>query len=157
MMAVSDYADKVTTKGLEKCVMEENGSGSVMLYLKDSEVVYLETGFAIFYLIDEKVILVEVRNGVFVDRKIVKHHLNLLERLIGKNYGIVDNRKNDFSHDIVEIYEEFHSRVRLKKVAVVTHRNQTKLISKIEGQLCQKDFAVFDDVESAIRWAKEIP
>lgn len=157
MMAVSDYADKVTTKGLEKCVMEENGSGSVMLYLKDSEVVYLETGFAIFYLIDEKVILVEVRNGVFVDRKIVKHHLNLLERLIGNNYSIVDNRKNDFTHDIVEIYEELHSRVRLKKVAVVTYRNQTNLISKIESQLCQKDFAVFVDVESAIRWAKEIP
>lgn len=149
--------DKVITKRLEQCVMKENGSGPVMLYLKDSEVICLETGFATLYLIDKKIILVEVRKGALINRKLVKHHLNLLERLIDKNYSIVDNRKNDFTHDIVEIFEELHSRVRLKKVAVVTYRNQTNLISEIESQLCQKDFAVFGDVESAIRWAKEIP
>jgi len=126
-----------------------------MLYLQGSEVVFLETEFAILYLVDKRIILVEVRDHAFINRTLVKHHLNLLERLIGANYSIVDDRKNDFTHDVVEIFQELNSRARLKKVAVVAHRQQTKQITEIERQLCKKDFAVFDRVETAIRWAKE--
>jgi hypothetical protein len=135
--------------------MRENGSGSVMLYLQDSEVIFLETEFAILYLVDKRIVLVEVRDHAFINRTLVKHHLNLLERLIGANYSIVDNRKNDFTHDIVEIFAELNSRARLKKVAVVAYRQQTERIAEMERGLCKKDFAVFDHVETAIRWAKE--
>lgn len=126
-----------------------------MLYLQGSEVVFLETEFAILYLVDKRIILVEVRDHAFINRTLVKHHLNLLERLIGANYSIVDDRKNDFTHDVVEIFQELNSRARLKKVAVVAHRQQTKRITELERQVCKKDFAVFDHVETAIRWAKE--
>jgi len=126
-----------------------------MLYLQGSEVVFLETELAILYLVDKRIILVEVRDHAFINRTLVKHHLNLLERLIGANYSIVDDRKNDFTHDVVEIFQELNSRARLKKVAVVAHRQQTKRITELERQVCKKDFAVFDHVETAIRWAKE--
>ena len=135
--------------------MREDDHIEATLHLQNSDIVFLEMKFAIFYLVDKKVILVEARKQAFINRMLVKHYLNLWERLISENYSLVDNRKNDFTYDADEIFEEFNSRERLKKIAIVVQQNQPEDLCEREQRLCKKDFAVFADVDKAIRWAKE--
>jgi hypothetical protein len=135
--------------------MREDEHIEATLHLQNSDIVFLEMKFAIFYLVDKKVILVEARKQAFINRMLVKHYLNLWERLISENYSLVDNRKNDFTYDADEIFDEFNSRERLKKIAIVVQQNQPEDLCEREQRLCKKDFAVFADVDKAISWAKE--
>jgi hypothetical protein len=133
--------------------MDSSGPEFIRSYLQGRQVVSIEQPLSILHLIDGHVVLIENKHGVMVNGEVTRHLCDLLEQRIVGDYSWVINRKADYSIDLVETYGELNSRVRLKKIALVSYRKLTNTIAAIEQNLYQKEFSIFTDLEEAIAWA----
>lgn len=125
-------------------------------YLLGKRVVSIEQPQTIMHLIDDRVVLVEYRHGVMVNREVTRQTCDLLEQQLPGDYSWVINRTEDYTIALVETYGELNTRDRLKRIAVVSYRKLTDAIVVIEKELCQKELSVFNSVEAALAWADGI-
>lgn len=81
---------------------------------------------------------------------------NITKKYFSKtSFVYITNRVNSYSVD-PKIYYETAKIENLKGFAVVASNYQAKINAEIEKMFFNKPFKLFDSVENAIHWAKEI-
>jgi len=98
--------------------------------------------------------LVEAKYGVEINGVNSKVANDLIASEISGNYGLIFNRKKDYSIVPVDVYEVLNSMDRLKAIAVVLYNETSKLGIVTEQHLFNGMLAIFDNVEDARAWLK---
>ena len=105
-------------------------------------------------ILDNDVVLVEAKYGVEINSVNSMIANDLIASEISGNYGLILNRKKDYSIVPVDVYEVLNSMERLKAIAVVLYNETSKLGIVTEQHLFKGALAIFDNVEDARVWLK---
>jgi len=105
--------------------------------------------------IDEHVVIAESKEGVTVDISAVKQAYDLIEENLSGNYTLILDRKNKYRLMRFEVAKEDEKRERLKGIAVVAYNNTALQMAKLDQHATKKPFAIFDQLDDAIVWARE--
>lgn len=116
----------------------------------------VDTGDAQLSLIDDRVVIVETKAGVMLDRNKTRQFYEIVEQLVPGDYSLVINRKHDYRLMRFEVYSIANSHERLKGIALVVPKKTADRMAELEAPLCQKPFAKFGSLEEAVNWAQDL-
>lgn len=83
------------------------------------------------------------------------------EKIIEGPYGLISDRKQEYSVDPSSLYQILTSRERLKCAAIVSYRSNTEMFfpveENIEGHISQNQIPLklFHTLDSAVEWVQE--
>jgi len=80
---------------------------------------YIDTDAVHMTILDDSVVLVEARHGVEISSVNARVANELIAREMPGNYGMIINRKEDYSIVPVDVYEVLNRMDRLKAIALV--------------------------------------
>ncbi len=112
----------------------------------------IETDFIHISFLDEEVVLVEAKHGVEIDAAKASYGNQLITDEMPGDYGMIIDRKEDYSIVPVEVYKILNSLPHLKAIAIVRHRPATTVSIDMEQRLFKGPLEVFDSVENARKW-----
>lgn len=107
-------------------------------------------------VVEDNVVLIRAREGVIIDGEQSRHANKLIADAVPGNYGIIIDRKEDYSIVPAEVYEILNSMDRLKAIAIVTHRDSSFTFALVEKPFYHGHFKVFSDMEEARAWIKKV-
>lgn len=103
----------------------------------------------------EGIVLVEVAEGVSLSfRNGFPTLLRIINKLGTRPWVYIANRKNSYSVNPNE-YKYLNKISTLRGVAIVNY-NKNNEVAKLESIFCEKPHCIFNDLESAFNWARNI-
>lgn len=135
-----------------------------MGHLKDSiyyhdAIRVVEYPFATYYLFDTFVVS-EINEGVTYTwdnhAKMVVEELSELYDQKGKGLVLISNRVHSFSVRPMDWIKYFRNNYSLKGYAIVSYTKQSYATSIVEKLFVKGTFKTFDNVDSAIAWARSL-
>ncbi|APG59625.1 hypothetical protein [Christiangramia salexigens] len=109
--------------------------------------------------IHDNFLVAKFNEGVLFNLENNRQLLNLAnETFNGGNFGYISNRENSYAVDPM-VYRESASITNLKAIAVVCNNDLTKRNAvEVERKFYKNDssFKVFDNLEEAITWVKQM-
>ncbi|MDH5258774.1 MAG: hypothetical protein OEX07_12235 [Gammaproteobacteria bacterium] len=115
---------------------------------------YIDTDFVHISILDDEVVLVEAMYGVEINAEKSKYANELIENEMQGVYGMIIDRKADYSIAPVGVYKVLNSLDKLKAIAIVTHSKRNFLPVETEKNLFNGALAVFDSIHEAHKWIK---
>jgi hypothetical protein len=103
-------------------------------------------------VLDDVTVLVEGLPDVEITAAHAQRDNDLIATLMKGDYGMIVDRKADYSIVPVQVYRILNGMPRLRAVAIVSHRPLTTLSAATERPLYKGHFMSFGDVESAHAW-----
>ena len=107
-------------------------------------------------VLDEQVVLVEARHGVNIDAAESRRDSEAMSAAMPGDYGMIIDRKEDYSIVPAHVYAVLNSNPRLKAIAIVVHREMTMVTAPGERPFFRGAFKVFLRVEDAQAWIKSV-
>jgi hypothetical protein len=115
----------------------------------------IDTDFIHINILDEKTVLVEAMEGVDITFEKSRYANQLIEDAMPGNYGMIIDRKADYSIVPVDVYNVLNSLKRLKAIAIVVHNKMSYFPLSAEQKLYQGKLEVFQTVDEAYQWIKK--
>ena len=97
-------------------------------------------------------VIAQGKSGANVDRDMVRQVHQVIHDHLGGDYGMIVDRREDYSLAPVQVFDFLNNWVPLKAIAIVTHRTMSKTIAQIDQSLSNKPLALFDSIEEAQAW-----
>jgi len=116
----------------------------------------IETDFIHISILDSRTVLVEAMEGVDINLEKSKYANQLIANEMPGNYGMIIDRKADYSIVPVDVYNVLNSFERLKAIAIVVHNKKSYFPVSAEQQLYKGKLKVFQTINQAHKWLKEI-
>lgn len=117
---------------------------------------YIETDFNHITVLDDAAVLIEAIEGVDIDFEKAKYANDLIENTMPDNYGLIIDRKADYSIVPVEVYKGLNNYKRLKAIAIVLHNKRNFLPVTTEQRLFNGQLEVFQTIKEAHEWLTQI-
>ncbi|MDH5766495.1 MAG: hypothetical protein OEZ38_10815 [Gammaproteobacteria bacterium] len=117
---------------------------------------YLDTDFIHISILDNKTVLVEAMEGVEINLEKSKYANELIESEMPGNYGMIINRKADYSIVPVDVYNILNSLKKLKAIAIVVYNRRNFLPVETEKKLFKGRLEVFNSVQEAHQWVSQV-
>ncbi|MDH5216655.1 MAG: hypothetical protein OEX19_03100 [Gammaproteobacteria bacterium] len=112
----------------------------------------IETDILFAEKLAHNIVLVEAKYGVEINKeKSLNSNKILVETMVG-DYGMIVDRKLDYSIDPVSIYALLNSIEPLKVIAIVLHKESSLSMIPTEQRLFKGPLEVFWNVEDAQVW-----
>ena len=121
----------------------------------ENKMKYIDTDFIHISILDAKTVLVEAMYGVDIDLEKSRYANQLIANEMPANYGMIIDRKADYSIVPVDVYNVLNSFERLKAIALVVHNNKSYFPVSVEQKLYQGQLEVFQTINQAHRWIEK--
>jgi hypothetical protein len=108
--------------------------------------------FGRFIFLDNHAVVAEAKEGVNIDSKKVQRAIDIIEKELPGNYGLILDRKADYSIMPVEVYKYFASRKRLKALAIVKYADSEFLPDNMEQKIFKGNIEKFSSINAAHAW-----
>jgi len=105
--------------------------------------------------IADNIVLVVAKEGVEINAINAIQSNHIIEEAMGCNYGMIIDRKNDYSIDPVNVYQLLNTIERLKVIALVLHKKSSMSLVSTEEHLFKGPLKAFTDLDAAIEWTKK--
>jgi hypothetical protein len=115
----------------------------------------INTDFIHISILDDQTVLVEAMEGVDITFEKSKYANQLIEDAMLGNYGMIIDRKADYSIVPVDVYKVLNSLKRLKAIAIVVHNKKSFFPLSAEQKLYQGRLEVFQTINEAHQWLEE--
>jgi hypothetical protein len=115
----------------------------------------IETDFIHISILDTNTVLIEAMEGVDINQEKSTYTNQLIANEMPGNYGMIIDRKADYSIVPVDVYNVLNSFERLKAIAIVVHNKKSYFPVSAEQQLYQGKLEVFQTICQAHQWLKE--
>ena len=115
----------------------------------------IETDFIHISILDTKTVLVEAMEGVDINLEKSKYANQLISDEMPGDYGMIIDRKADYSIVPVDVYNVLNSFERLKAIAIVVHNKKSYFPVSAEQQLYKGKLEVFQTINQAHQWLEE--
>lgn len=116
---------------------------------------YIDTDFIHISILDAKTVLVEAMYGVEIDLEKSRYANQLIANEMPANYGMIIDRKADYSIVPVDVYNVLNSFERLKAIALVVHNKTSYFPVSVEQKLYQGQLEAFQTINQAHRWIEK--
>lgn len=116
----------------------------------------IDTDFIHIDILDQKTVLVEAVEGVEIDLVKALHANEMIAREMPSDYGMIINRKADYSIVPLDVYNVLNGIPTLKAIAIVVHGKRNFLPINTEKKLFERDLEVFGSIEGARQWLSEV-
>jgi hypothetical protein len=113
---------------------------------------YVETDFNHISILDDIAVLIEAIDGVDICAEKAKYANDLIEKEMPANYGLIIDRKADYSIVPVEVYNALNKYERLKAIAIVLQNKRNFLPVTTEKKLFKGQLEVFKTIKEAHAW-----
>jgi hypothetical protein len=115
----------------------------------------IETDFIHISILDSNTVLIEAMEGVDINQEKSKYTNQLIADEMPGNYGMIIDRKADYSIVPVDVYNVLNSFERLKAIAIVVHSKKSYFPVSAEQQLYRGKLEVFQTISQAHKWLEE--
>lgn len=105
--------------------------------------------------LSDNIILVEAKPEVAVNKDNASHANKLIQEAMGCNYGMIIDRKSDYSLDPVPVYQILNSIDTLKVIAIVLQQNASTSLLDMEKKLFNSPLEAFWNLDIAQAWVSE--
>lgn len=106
--------------------------------------------------VDEHVVITETKEAVLIDSSTVKQAYDIIEEELSGSYTLIIDRRNKYRLMRFEVAKEDERRDRLKGIAVVAYNSTALQMAEMDKHASKKPFAIFDQLDDAIAWAKDL-
>lgn len=113
---------------------------------------HIDTDFIHISILDDETVLVEAMEGVDITFEKSKYANQLIADEMPANYGMIIDRKADYSIVPVDVYNVLNSFKRLKAIALVVHNKKSYFPVSAEQKLFQGKLEVFQTINEAYKW-----
>lgn len=115
----------------------------------------VDTGRFVFY---QNISIAEVAEGTHVTFEKISDMLQIAEQVYGNKtpFVYISNRINSYSIDPLGYYEAIKLFPNLMAYAIVAKTRRRRALVVLEKLFIKKPIRVFDNLESAIKWAEGI-
>lgn len=108
--------------------------------------------FANIRIIDSQTVLIQAKYGVEIDAEMSRKAQKLIESEMPAEYGIIVDRKADYSIIPIEVYRTLNEIKNLKAIAIVLNGKRSMLPVNTEKNLFRGELAVFQTIAEAHEW-----
>jgi len=115
-----------------------------------------EFDFIHIQVLDDKTVLVEAVDGIEIDAIKARRANEAIARAMPGNYGMIINRKADYSIVPLDVYKVLNSIPTLKALAIVIRNGRNFLPIITEKKLFARELEVFDSIDSARQWLSQV-
>lgn len=112
----------------------------------------IETPAAIATILDERMVLIRAKSGVEINHRGAAEGDRLVSEAMAGDYGLIIDRREDYSVQPVEVFRILNQNKKLKAIAIVAHRPSTVQNAEIDRRLFRGKLAVFGDLDTARNW-----
>lgn len=112
----------------------------------------IETDILFAEKLAHNIVLVEAKYGVEINKEKSLNSNKILVETMAGDYGMIVDRKLDYSIDPVSIYALLNSIEPLKVIAIVLHKESSLSMIPTEQRLFKGPLEVFWNVEDAQVW-----
>jgi len=117
----------------------------------------LETDSINITILDDKMVQIDVHvDGVEIDKEKCKLAHALVANEMPGDYGVIINRKADYSIMPLDVYEVHNAHEHLKAIALVTYENRHSLPVATEQRLFNGELDEFDSIDKAREWIEQV-
>ena len=106
--------------------------------------------------LNEHIVTTETKEGVVIDYDTVKEAYDIIEEELSGSYTLIIDRRNKYRLMRFEVAKEDERRDRLEGIAIVTYNNTALKMAQMDKHSSQKPFAIFEQLDDAISWAKDL-
>lgn len=117
---------------------------------------HIDTDFIHISILDDETVLVEAMEGVDITFEKSKYANQLIANEMPANYGMIIDRKADYSIVPVDVYNVLNSFKRLKAIALVMHNKKSYFPVSAEQKLYQGKLEVFQTINQAHKWINKV-
>ena len=117
---------------------------------------HIDTDFIHIYILDNKTVLVEAVDGVEIDSEKSRYANCLIENEMPGNYGMIIDRKADYSIVPLDVYRNLNNIKKLKAIAIVVNNKTNFLPISSEKRMYNGELEVFQYIEEAREWISRI-
>lgn len=103
-----------------------------------------------------RIVMVTPREGIEIDRKAALSNTSIISQEMSSSYGMIIDRKADYSLAPVQVYDLLNSIDALKAIAIVVHNKDNFLPISIEQNLFKGPLNLFESVDAARAWLEEV-
>lgn len=100
----------------------------------------------------ENIVLVEAKYGVEINKEKSLRSNQMIVDEMGQDYGMIVDRKLDYSIDPVSIYQLLNSIEPLRAIAIVLHKESHLSMIAMEQKLFKGPLEVFWNINDAKTW-----
>jgi len=115
----------------------------------------IDTDFIHINILDDKTVLVEAMEGVDITYEKSTYANQLIADAMPGNYGMIIDRKADYSIVPVDVYNVLNSLNRLKAIAIVVYSKKSFFPLSAEQKLYHGKLEVFQTICEAHHWLSE--
>lgn len=126
-----------------------------LAYIWKNKMKTIETDFIHISILDSNTVLVEAMEGVDINLEKSRYANQLIADEMPGNYGMIIDRKADYSIVPVDVYNVLNSLERLKAIAIVVHSKKSYFPLSAEQQLYKGQLEVFQTISQAHKWLEE--
>jgi len=112
----------------------------------------INLGVAVATVINERVVILRGKPGVEINRQTASSVLTGVEQLVPGEFGLIIDRKADYSVAPVETFDVLNNTPRLKAVAMVTYRPTTTSLAQLDQRLYKGQLKIFNALDAAEAW-----
>ena len=116
----------------------------------------LETDFGHITVLDHRTVLLEPKDGADIDSSKAKQASEFYEPKMAGPFGVVVDRKADYSIDPIGVYGVFNQMSNLKAIAIVIHKERGFFPVEVEQKLFKGRLQVFRSKEAAYQWISQV-
>jgi len=118
--------------------------------------IILDNYFIVINKLDEQTVLVEVKYGVDIDSEKSQLANDVIEENMSSDYGMIINRKAEYSIVPLDDYKILNRIENLKAIAIVKHNHPIGLPVKTEQKLFKGKLEEFTFIDDAKTWLNSI-
>lgn len=107
-------------------------------------------------MLDDHIVVIRARAGVEIDAATARRDNARIADMMPGRYGMIVDRKADYSIVPVDVYEVLNGLERLQALAIVVYRKMTASGVRVEKQLFNGPLESFDSVEAAQAWLTKV-
>ncbi len=104
----------------------------------------------------ENIVLVDGKRGTQITKEKSEKYNAIIENAMNGPYGMIINRKEDYSIAPVQVYNVLNSTENLRCIAIVAYRNITLTTIETEKLLSENPLESFISVGRATEWLSKL-
>lgn len=112
----------------------------------------IDIHFALIRIMDTQTVLIQARDGVEIDAGKSQKVLELIAKEMPADYGIIVDRKADYSIVPLEVYRALNETDNLKAIAIALNGKRSVLPENTEKNLFRGELAIFQTIAEAHEW-----
>ena len=117
---------------------------------------YIDTDFIHICILDNTTVLVEAIDGVEIDSEKSRYANCLIESEMPGDYGMIIDRKADYSIVPLDVYRNLNNIKKLKAIALVVHNKTNFLPIDLEKRMYNGQLEVFQYIKEAHEWISHV-